>query len=232
MRVEQEYLPVLRAQLYFDNLRLGESKKALLKEYRKVRTAQLKARYSGKELKAVLKIMEQELSQMEFDFPTPEKFKHLPAESIRKYTALDFKGVKTQDADSQLKTVVRVGSRDQKKIALRHANPKDIDKYIFGVCNLNNKQEKRINLKTLLQKDGKYHWYCIRNVTFGTKTQFFAWGWWSFCDISHVYVDGSDNRWDVWFSLKAVGPAYVPGSKDENNFFIESVILTKPNAVK
>ena len=232
LRVEQEYLPVLRAQLYFDNLRLGESKKALLKEYRKVRTAQLKARYSGKELKAVLKIMEQELSKMEFDFPTPEKFKHLPADSIRKFSALDFKGRKTQDAESALKTVVLVASRDKKKDALRHANPKDAAKYIVGVHNANNRQEKLLDLKLHLKKDGKYHWYCIRNFRFGTKTQFFAWGWWAFCDISSVYADGSDNLWDVWFSLKAEGPAYVPNSKKENNFFIESIILTKPNAVK
>ena len=232
MRVEKEYLPVLRAQVFFDNLRLGKSKKELVGEYRSMRTRQLKARYSGRELKSVLDIMEKELAKMEFDFPTPEKFKHLPADSIRKFTALDFKGIKAQDPDSALKTVVRVASRDKKKDAMRHANPKDTAKYIVGIHNANNKKESWFNLKPYLKKDGKYHWYCIRNFQFGSKTQFFAWGWWAFCDISSVYVDGSDNLWDVWFSLKAEGPAYVHNSKKENNFFIESIILTKPNTVK
>ena len=232
MRVEKEYLPVLRAQIFFDNLRLGKSKKELVKVYRNMRTRQLKARYGKKDLKNVLAVMEKELEKMEFDFPTPEKFKHLPADSIRKFSALDFKGRKTQDAESALKTVVLVASRDKKKDALRHANPKDAAKYIVGVHNANNRQEKLLDLKLHLKKDGKYHWYCIRNFRFGTKTQFFAWDWWAFCDISSVYADGSDNLWDVWFSLKAEGPAYVPNSKKENNFFIESIILTKPNAVK
>ena len=232
MRVEQEYLPVLRAQIFFDNLRLGKKKADLVKEYRAMRTRQLEARYKGKELKEVLGIMQNELAKLEFDFPTPEKFKHLPADSIRKFSSLDFKGTKAKDPSSSLKEVVRVGSRDKMRDARRHIDPKDTNKYIVGIHNANTKKEEWFNLKPVLKKDGRYHWYCIRNFQFGSKTQFFAWGWWAFCDLSSVYVDGSDNRWDIWFSLRAAGPAYVQGSKEENNFFIESIILTKPNAVK
>ena len=232
LRVEQEYLPVLRAQVFFDNLRARKSKTDVLKEYKAMRTRQLEFRYSGQDLKTVSGVMKKEFAKLEFDFPTPEKFKHLPADSIRKFSALDFTGIKTTDPDSSLKTVVHVASRNKARDAKKHENPKDPTKYVMGVFNANNKKTKALNMRFHLKKDGKYNWYCLRNFQFGSKTQFWAWSWWTFCDLSSVYVDGSDNRWDVWFSLKAVGPAYVPGSKEENNFFIESIILTKPGAVK
>ena len=197
-----------------------------------MRLRQLQGRYQGKELPAVRKVMDAELGKLEFDFPTPEKFKHLPPESIRKYSAQDFQGgERVQDPDSILKTVVRIGSRNPQKDALRHADVKDTSKYIIGLHSFNDKKEVWYNLKLHLKKDGKYHWYCIRNFKFGPKNVFFAWGWWTKCDISDVYVDGADNRWDVWFSLKAAGPAYVKDAGGDNEFLIESVILTKPGAI-
>ena len=178
--------------------------------------------------------MENDLKKLEFDFPTPEKVKHLPPESIRKFTAIDFRGVQVNDPESTLKKVIRIGSREKDKDQVRHANPKDTAKYIVGMNNFVTKNEVWHNLKNELKKDGKYNWYCIRNFHFGSKTQFFAWGWWTLCDLSKVYADGSDNRWDIWFSLKAVGPAYATGekAKEENNIFIESIILTKPGAIQ
>ncbi|MBO7148055.1 MAG: DUF4838 domain-containing protein [Lentisphaeria bacterium] len=234
MRVEKEMLPVLRTQAFYDALRLGKTKQQIMKEYRTMRERQLKYRYTAKELPSVLKIMENELKKLEFDFPTPEKFKHLPPESIRKFTAIDFRGVQVNDPESTLKKVIRIGSREKDKDQVRHANPKDTAKYIVGMHNFVTKNEVWHNLKNELKKDGKYNWYCIRNFHFGSKTQFFAWGWWTLCDLSKVYADGSDNRWDIWFSLKAVGPAYATGekAKEENNFFIESIILTKPGAIQ
>ena len=233
MRVERELLPVLRVQAFFDGLRLGKSKQEIVTEYRKARESQLKARYTAKELPPVMAALKKEFAQLEFDFPTPEKFKHLPEETIRKFSALDIVGgQKMKESDSKLDKVVRIGSRDRQKDQKKHANTKYDQKYHIGIHDFTGKKEVLLNLKWHLKKDGKYHWYCIRNFKFGAKTQFFAWGWWTLCDLSKVYVDGSDNRWDVWFSLKATGPAYVPGSKDENDFFLESIILTKPGVVK
>ena len=233
MRIERELLPVLRAQAFFDGLRFGKSKKGIVAEYRKMRESQLKARYTAKELPAVMADLKKEFVKLEFDFPTPDKFKHLPEESIRKFSALDIVGgKKVKDPDSNLDQVVRIGSRDRHKDQIKHANPKYIQKFNFGLHDFPGKKEVLLSIRHLLRTDGKFHWYCIPDFKFSTKTQFFAWGWWTLCDLSKVYVDGSDNRWDVWFSVKATGPAYVPGSKDENDFFLESIILTKPGAVK
>ena len=232
LRVEQEMLPILRTMVFYENLRLGRSKTERLNEYRQMRLRQLQGRYSERELPAVRKLMNAELNRLGFDFPTPEKFQSLPPESIRKYAAQDFQGgKKVQDPDSALKTVVRIGSNDSKKDALRHANDKDTARYRVGLHNFSEKKEIWYNLKLRLANDGKYHWYCIRDFKFGPKNAFFAWGWWTKCDISNVYVDGADNRWDVWFSLKAAGPAYVKAAKGDNEFLIESIILTKPGAV-
>ncbi|MBQ6599677.1 MAG: DUF4838 domain-containing protein [Lentisphaeria bacterium] len=233
LRVEQEMLPVLRAMVFYSHLRQGQSKAELLKEYSQMRLRQLQERYTESELPSVRKILKAELDRLEFDFPTPEKFKSLPADSIRKYSAMDFQaGKKVKDPDSALKTVIRIGSPNLQKDALRHADPNDKNKYIIGIHNFGNKKGVWFNLKPRLSRDGKYHWYCIRNFQFGPKNIFFAWSWWTKCDISNVYVDGGDNRWDVWFSLKAVGPAYVKDGQGENQFLIESVILTKPGAIQ
>ena len=233
MRVQRELLPVLHVQSYFDGLRLGKSKKEIVSEYRALRTSHLKARYTAKELPAVLAGMNKELAKLEFDFPTPEKFKHLPPESIRKFSALDMAGGKAvQDPASKLGKVIRIGSRDREKDQVKHADPKNVQKFNFGVFCGSGKKEILVSIRRRLPNDDKYHWYCIPKVKFGAKTQFFAWSWWTLCDMSKVYVDGSENCWDVWFSLKTTGPAYVKGSTAENDFFLESIVLTQPGAVK
>ena len=45
-----------------------------------------------------------------------------------------------------------------------------------------------------------------------------------------IIKNADPNQGTVIFWYKAVD--YVPGSKDENDFFLESIILTKPGAVK
>ncbi len=234
-RVEQEMLPVLRTMVYYDGFRCGHSRASLLKEYAEMRQRQLEYRYSGDELQWAEKGMKDELAKLSFDFPTPEKFADLPPESIRKFTAADFtKRTAVDDPGSKLGKVIRIGSQNRSDDLRKHASApeKGMNKFIFGITDMSRKNERWFNLKPELSADEKYHWHCIRDFTFGSKTVFWAWGWWVMLDISKVYLDGAENRWDVWFSVKVTGPAYVPGSKQENDFFIESVILTKPGAVK
>lgn len=237
LRIERELLPVLRTMLYYDNLRGKLAKAELLKEYRKLRIRQINYLYTPLEAKKLLPKVEDEIAKVSFEFATPKKFAHLPADEIHKFSAIDFHARShVKDAQSPLKTVVRVGKyHDWKQTAEIHTKPNNPShgKSIYGVTNQTHKKTKTINVeKPSIPQDEKYHWYCIRNVELGAQTVFWGWGWWTNCRLDKAYLDGADNRWDVWFSLKIVGPAYVKNSHQENNMFLECVIMTKPNAVK
>ncbi len=237
-RVERELLPVLRTMVYFDNFRLGRSKKEVLDEYRTLLMRQLRYIYSAKELKKIMPMVEADINRISFEFKTPAKFASLPENEIRKFSAIDFKSGIVDDPESSLKKVVRIGKTHrlkQQENAEVHNRPcldTQHGKTIFGVSNLTQKESWRINVDEMPPQDEKYHWYCIRNCHLGAQSDFWAWGWYNRCPLNKVYLDGADNRWDVWFSLKMVGPSYVIGSKQKNNFFLECVILTKPGAIK
>ena len=235
-RVERELLPVLRTMVYFSNLRAGKSREEVLNEYKNLRFRQLDYLYTPEEVKKVQPLVEKEIERVSFDFPTPEPFRNLKADELHKYSALDFRGGMVTDPESKLKNVIRVGfPLSLKKTREKHAAP-DLDtqhgKTIFGVTNITEKQTKRIDVGEEIPQDEKYHWYCIRNCKIGPSSVFWAWAWWTLCELGKVYMDGKDNLYDVWFSLKIVGPAYVRDSNKENDFFLECIILTKPGAVK
>jgi hypothetical protein len=192
--------------------------------------------YTPDEVKKVKPLVEKEIERVSFEFATPEPFKNLKEDEIHKFSALDFRSGMVTDPESRLKNVIRVGfPLSLKKTREKHAVP-DLDtqygKTIFGVTNVTEKQTKRIDVGEEIPQDEKYHWYCIRNCKIGPSTVFWAWGWYIRSELGKVYMDGEENRYDVWFSLKIVGPAYVRNSRKENDFFLECVILTKPGAVK
>ena len=235
-RVERELLPVLRTMVYFRNLRGEKSRDDVLSEYKNLRFRQLDYLYTPEEVKKVKPLVEKEIERVSFDFATPEPFKDLKEEEIHKFSALDFRNGMVSDPESKLKNVIRVGNcLDWKKTREKHAAP-DLDtqygKTIFGVTNVTEKQTKRIDVGEEIPQDEKYHWYCIRNCKIGPSTVFWAWGWLTRCELGKVYMDGKENRYDVWFPLKIVGSSYVRDSRKGDDFFVECVILTKPGAVK
>ncbi len=192
--------------------------------------------YTLEEVKKVKPLVEKEIERVSFDFATPEPFRNLKEGEIHKFSALDFRSGMVTDPESKLKNVIRVGfPLSRKKTREKHAAP-DLDtqygKTIFGVSNVTEKKTKRIDVGEEIPQDEKYHWYCIRNCKIGPSTVFWAWAWLTRCDLGKVYMDGKDNLYDVWFSLKIVGPSYVRDSRKEDDFFVECVILTKPGTVK
>lgn len=235
-RVEREMLPVLRVMLYYNNLRSGKSRAEVLKEYRTLRYRQLNYLYTPQEVKKVLPKVEKEITRVSFEFATPAPFRHLKDSEIHKFSALDFGSGMVTDPASSLKNVIRVGySHNRKRTLEKHASP-DMDtlhgKTIIGLTNMTHSKTARIDIGEDIPQDEKYHWYCMRNCDIGPQTVFWAWAWYTKCQLGKIYQDGANNRYDVWFSLKIVGPMYVYDSQKENDFFIESIILTPPGAVK
>jgi hypothetical protein len=53
-------------------------------------------------------------------------------------------------------------------------------------------------------------------------------------DKFYQFDDGMEkdpNLWDIYASVKVTGPAYVKGSVKENAFWMDQVILVRPDAI-
>ena len=88
-------------------------------------------------------------------------------------------------------------------------------------------------------QDGKYHLYKIgrADVKPATTSEYgTSVGAFKVSKKMRVWVDrvydpvSKDNKWDVYVSLKATGPAYVPGSTETNAVWLDRVLLVKPPA--
>ena len=77
-----------------------------------------------------------------------------------------------------------------------------------------------------VKKDEKYHFYHLGRFTVTPQTLLWLhWTWSMQHDLSSVYRQGNDNTYDIYVSLKFCGPAYSPGSKQENAFFMDRILL-------
>ena len=88
------------------------------------------------------------------------------------------------------------------------------------------------DLKKVIAKDEKYHWYKIG--TYNVRQGSFVWTfYWSCqCALESAWQpdDGMPglNVWEIWVSLKFTGPAYVEGSKQTDLIWWDQVLLVKP----
>ncbi|MBR1953146.1 MAG: hypothetical protein IKA32_11235, partial [Lentisphaeria bacterium] len=87
-------------------------------------------------------------------------------------------------------------------------------------------------------QDEKYHWYKFKySLNVGPGDVMF-WGLYGFINIKmpsiYVKADGVEgiNDWNIWFSAKFTGPAYVPGSKLENAIWVDRVVAVRKGAKK
>lgn len=86
-------------------------------------------------------------------------------------------------------------------------------------------------------QDEKYHWYCIRRVGFSSRVWLDAWGSFFMLSLSSAYrvpsgIEGTDfNYYDVWFSVRVTGPAYVKSSNATNAVYLDMVVLTPPGMI-
>lgn len=87
---------------------------------------------------------------------------------------------------------------------------------------------KRVLEKDEIPKDEKYHWHYVGRMRATPTMYFFAHHSWVFDQrLLSAYNAAlpDQNTYDVYASLKLQGPDYVPGSKKENSFSIDRIIL-------
>ncbi len=191
-------------------------------------------KYKPKKLKTALKKFEKRFNILTAHLKCPKKFKNLPPESVKVF-GYPHRNLKSTKFYSDIK-------KDKESITgytyiSENPNPKMHGKNFreklwgttFGISNYGN--ARKVIRITEFPKDEKYHWYKIPNFEIGSKTVFWAHLWWIQYDISSAYAnaDGHENAnvWDVWFSAKFTGPAYVKGSKKKNTICVDMVVLAK-----
>ncbi len=171
------------------------------------------------------------------NLPTPKKFKNVPETSLRIFGYPHHKGgrhstVRDDPASPTGKTMVTNTTSAEAHGTTRKGSHRTHPN-TFGVWapGVGNKSMRVMPIPT----DGRYHWYRIPMVDLGAKTIFWAHHWWIQIDLSRAFVndDGEDyvNRYDLYFSAKFTGPAYIPDSSAVNEIAVDMVVLVKPGSM-
>ena len=173
--------------------------------------------------------------------PVPEMFKAVPEERIRVLGYPLYRRVPSHNTNTVPDKDATCGKalKSANKSILYHGPGKVIKEksgnYIataFYLANIGSAGKVGLELKKVPQ-DEKYHWYRIPG-TYDMNSLAYFWGhsWGLQMNISHVYTptDGVHNlnKWQGWVRAKFTGPAYVPGSKQENAIWVDVVVLTRP----
>ena len=185
---------------------------------------------------------EMELNRMNLaPLPVPPKFAEVDPVNLRVFGVYQYQPqpgyncVMTDDPDSPTGKALKATDPDPAKHGAKTVvrDPKgkwSFRSTQFGLCG------KEIVVDPVPQ-DEKYHWYVIRDVTLKPE---YAWFWgyiWHLqinLDAAYQIDDGvsKENLWDCWFSAKFTGPEYVPGSKQQNAVWVDTVVLTRPGETK
>ena len=231
LRVEKELITPIAVILHHPQLQTGLEKESLLKEYEELRNRQITAYCDPGKQASLKKELAEDLAKFRLEIPTPEQFRHLPAERIQKFAYPVFSNVEN-DPDSVLGKAM--ASLKKERDTMRHEmKPQAGGLYPtwFGVYDWDSKKGIQLRLNDIPQ-DEKYHWYKIGSFDFGKKTKLWGWFWWITADLGSVWTNADGlpgfNTWEVWVSVKITGPAYVKGSQKENRVFADQVILVKP----
>lgn len=102
-------------------------------------------------------------------------------------------------------------------------------------CGIHDRQNKKsllgITLKrNQIRQDEKYHFYRLGNVKLAPSSVLWIhWSWYLQQDLGFLYQknDPKNNCWQIYVSLKFCGPAYVKGSKQENSFRMDRILLVR-----
>ncbi len=89
---------------------------------------------------------------------------------------------------------------------------------------------KRVLEKDGIPKDEKYHWHYVGRMQATPSMYFFGHHSWAFDQRLYAAYNAAlpdQDFYDVYVSLKLEGPAYAPGSKKENAFSIDRIIMAK-----
>ncbi|MDD5598129.1 MAG: DUF4838 domain-containing protein, partial [Victivallaceae bacterium] len=167
---------------------------------------------------------------------TPERFKAIPAKDVKVFGQIHARrsGRKVEDSDSPTGLTVR-SRLDDDSLHGVDAKISNFPCTAFGVSNYENDIGGQQIKITEIPADEKYHWYRISDVIIGSRTVFWGHYWYISYDLSMAYTPNSPaekNTYDVWFSAKFTGPAYVPDSKKENAIFVDQVVMVRSKTEK
>ena len=112
---------------------------------------------------------------------------------------------------------------------------KDFDKYsgfTFGYRDPMNKKNSKVKTvpRSQLPQDEQFHCYSLGEVELSPQCYIYVHPSWHIQQSLGACFSATlqeDNRCEVFLSLKAEGPAYVPGSKKENALTLDRVLLVK-----
>ena len=201
-------------------------------------------RWGGTKLDFIYKRFHERFESIASPLPRPAKFKDVPDENIRifgtsvcgPYSHMRASVVKDPDSIAGKAMRVQGQTEDFHKsapIRLRPTISISPRKYVLG-----NSAGKKDNISLFLKdedipKDEKYHWYKIPGkLNISEITWFWGMCWGVQFNLSSAWIlaDGvaDNNVWECWFSAKFTGPAYSPGSKQENAVYVDMVVLTRP----
>ena len=243
-RIRGEMITPLATILHYKNLKTGLDRNRIIAEYATARKEQVNA-WGDAQLKAdMIKEIDADIQKMNSieEVPTPAFLKHVPETQLIKFgwdhlTYRDSNKYVEKDPDSVLgKSLGTPPPSDR----LHHGLKKPFSgmySSTIGVGYWTGNVPGISRTITKFPNDEKFHWYKIGNFEFlpGRVTLNM---WWCEmqCNLSGVYIppdSGNDiNIYDVYVSLKFVGPTYVPASKKKDRIHVDRVILVRTGQKK
>lgn len=238
-RVDELRLALIWNILYFWHSnaaamgKIGVSREKLLRECRELSETYLK-KYRPDNLDVLREEFEVCFAAVSDSLPVPEQFKKYPAGTIRLFGYPHYHkrpySEKVKDSDSITGWALHspvMGKTPDAPIDAR-----------FTCENVDTKQKVWLNIpRSKIPQDEKFHWYRIpQSLLIGNCTLFASNGGALIVDASSAFInaDGAEetNRWEVWFSAKLSGPAFVSGSKQRSAIAVDMVVLVRPDGWK
>ncbi|OQA83171.1 MAG: hypothetical protein BWY31_02966 [Lentisphaerae bacterium ADurb.Bin242] len=240
-RLHKEMLPLLyllltNASDYRDRFsRAGIREDVLLAELKDWSLEYIR-RCEPRDITRPMKEREDRLRVLTTRIPRPEKFKDLSPQDVRLAGYPSFRSFPhlnssvADDPESITGKALKSAHKDPSYHGV-NAMIKATDTITVGATRFTVENVSLI-LKSVPQ-DEKYHWYRLpKPVELTSRSYFWGHSWAIQVILSHLYVpaDGleKNNLWDVWFSAKFTGPAWVKDSKQENAIWVDMVVLTRP----
>ena len=239
LHVRRERIPVDEAVLFLWNTlarraggadRLPFDRDKVLGRYEAYRLEQMQAFRSAKMLPAGRRGLARDMARLRLKpIPLPEQFRTMPRQDI---VTLDW-----PDFPAKGKRVAIVPDPDAAGgMAARYLGEPGHHRRpaAFGVYNGRRRVfGPSVTLKDPPQ-DQKYHWYKIGRFPVENGVLVWAhWTWWITVNLNRAHNPAAtDNTYDVWISLKLVGPAYVKGATGPDAVMVDRVILVKAKPAK
>lgn len=232
--VRRERVPVDCAMLHmWDQLQrtlpegrqMPFDKPEVLARYEKHKSAALRSYYSGDPLARQLENLTNELRLFEaMPIPVPEQFRGRQVADLL-WPDFTIGQLRVGDPEATAGIAVRLGPR-----------PADPDFHVLPLTmgvhdQISGQAGPRVSLQqTDLAQDGKYHFYRLGTWPIGAQKTYVwvHWTWLIQIYLTKAYQPPLVETMDIYVSLKAVGPAYVKGSTDENSIYVDRIILVKP----